>query len=195
MTPYRSEPTRLRFTDYELDVSRRPPHGACIVDEDEFQEAVSKYGYSEEFQRTCYCIAREALQAAIYMLREDPHPDVWRARARSYHETVQRRWEKPDSSRDPNFQVAYNALMQLGIFANVLLEDTGLWDPWEHDSLDEALNEVKIRFDLVDDPTRDAFLRDLIARHLTRQDDHVVWSRGTRSALVYWDVEALQCMG
>ena len=32
--------------------------------------------------------------------QENPHPDVWRARARGYHKKVQRRWEQPDSSRD-----------------------------------------------------------------------------------------------
>jgi protein associated with RNAse G/E len=54
----------IRFTDYELDVSRRPPHEARIFDEDEFAEAASEYGYSEEFQRTCYRVAREALEVA-----------------------------------------------------------------------------------------------------------------------------------
>ena len=30
----------------------------------------------------------------------DAHPDVWRAKAREFHEAVQRRWSLPDSSRD-----------------------------------------------------------------------------------------------
>ncbi|HSR30209.1 MAG TPA: DUF402 domain-containing protein [Anaerolineae bacterium] len=54
----------LRFTDYELDVSCRPSHDARIVDEDEFQEAASRYGYSEAFQEACYEVAREALGVA-----------------------------------------------------------------------------------------------------------------------------------
>ncbi|MFN2240728.1 MAG: DUF402 domain-containing protein [Anaerolineae bacterium] len=54
----------MRFTDLELDVSRRPPDAAELVDEDEFQEAAIEYGYSEEFQRTCYEVAREALDLA-----------------------------------------------------------------------------------------------------------------------------------
>ena len=99
-------------------------------------------------------------------------------------------WGQPHDS--PNFQVAYNALMQLGIFANVLLEDTGLWESWANASLNEALADVKRRFDLVGDSTHDAFLRDLLAQHLTEQDGQVVWPRGTRSALVYWDVETFQ---
>jgi 2-polyprenyl-3-methyl-5-hydroxy-6-metoxy-1,4-benzoquinol methylase len=99
-------------------------------------------------------------------------------------------WGQPYDS--PNFQVAYNALLQLGIFANVLLEDTGLWKPWTNASLDEALTEMKRRFDLVNDTTHDAFLRDLLARHLTEAEGQWVWPRGTRSALVYWDVSKAQ---
>ena len=58
------EDSQVRFTDYELDVSRRPPGDARLEDEDEFQEAAAKYGYSEEFQRTCYEVTREALDLA-----------------------------------------------------------------------------------------------------------------------------------
>lgn len=96
-------------------------------------------------------------------------------------------WGQPYDS--PNFQVAYNALLQMGIFANVLIEDTGLWKPWTHASLDEALADLKLRFDLLNDATHDAFLRDLLARHLTEVDGQWVWPRGARSALVYWDVD------
>jgi SAM-dependent methyltransferase len=100
-------------------------------------------------------------------------------------QAAQHIWGQPYDS--PNFQVAYNALAQMGIFANVLLEDSGLWRPWTHASLDEALDDVKRRFDLAEDATHDAFLRDLLARHLTEKDGEWVWPRGTRSALVYWD--------
>lgn len=54
----------LRFTDYELDVIRKPPQGARVVDEDEFREAAAAYGYSEEFQRACYRAAQEAVGLA-----------------------------------------------------------------------------------------------------------------------------------
>jgi len=101
-------------------------------------------------------------------------------------EAAQHIWGQPYDS--PNFQVAYNALLQLGIFANVQIEDTGLWKPWTHTSLDEALADLKLRFDLLNDATHDAFLRDLLARRLTKVDGQWVWPRGARSALVYWDV-------
>ena len=54
----------MHFTDLELDVSRIPPHKARLEDEDEFDEAAVEYGYSEAFQRTCYEVAREALDLA-----------------------------------------------------------------------------------------------------------------------------------
>jgi len=115
-----------------------------------------------------------------YLLLRVPTPDSVMAQAARHI------WGQPYDS--PNFQVAYNALMQLGIFANVLMEDSGLWKPWTNASLDEALADIKRRLDLVNDATHDDFLRNLLARHTTEIDGQVVWPRGTRSALVYWDV-------
>ncbi|MBN1260293.1 MAG: class I SAM-dependent methyltransferase [Anaerolineae bacterium] len=119
-----------------------------------------------------------------YLLLRIPMPDSIMA------EAARHVWGHPYDS--PNFQVAYNALMQLGIFTNVLLEDTGLWEPWTNASLDEALVNVKRRLGLVEDTTHDAFLSDLLARRLSKRDGQFVWPRGTRSALVYWNREASQ---
>ncbi len=88
----------------------------------------------------------------------------------------------------PNFQVAYNALLQMGLFPNVLMEDSGLWTPWSSDSLQAALDDMKRRFGLVGDTTHDAFLTELLQRRLTLVDGKYVWPRGVRSALIYWDV-------
>ena len=63
-SPVEIRDAQLCFTDYELDVSRVLPHPARLVDEDEFEEAAHKYGYSDEFQQTCYRVAREALEIA-----------------------------------------------------------------------------------------------------------------------------------
>lgn len=54
----------LSFKDHELDVSKRLPEAALLVDEDEFAEAVIKYGYSKEFQEKMYATARIALELA-----------------------------------------------------------------------------------------------------------------------------------
>jgi protein associated with RNAse G/E len=63
-SPMEIEDSNLWFTDYELDVRRRPPGEAWLEDEDEFLEAATEYGYSEEFQQACYEVAREALDLA-----------------------------------------------------------------------------------------------------------------------------------
>lgn len=54
----------LRFEDYELDVSKRLPGPAVVVDEDEFAEAVGKFNYSQEFQKKMYAAAREGIVLA-----------------------------------------------------------------------------------------------------------------------------------
>jgi SAM-dependent methyltransferase len=95
-------------------------------------------------------------------------------------------WGHPYDS--PNFQVGYNALLQLGIFPDVRMEDTGLWEPWSSASLEEAVGEVKRRFGLGATRKHDEFLRDLMRRRLTLVDGRYVWPRGVRSALVSWDV-------
>ena len=57
----------------ELDVSRRPPAPAVLVDEDEFQEAAAAFGYSAGFRRACYKAAREAVRLAEgWVAREAP---------------------------------------------------------------------------------------------------------------------------
>ena len=49
----------VSYIDYELDVTSID--GPRLVDEDEFAEAIEKYGYSAELQARCYAAAEEAL--------------------------------------------------------------------------------------------------------------------------------------
>ncbi len=100
-------------------------------------------------------------------------------------EVARRVWGHPHDS--PNFQVGYNALLQLGILPDVVVEDTGLWEPWRSASLEDAVAEVKRRFGLAEPCEHDAFLRDLVARRLTPVEGGCEWPRGVRSALVHWD--------
>jgi protein associated with RNAse G/E len=58
------EDSQVSFTDYELDIDRRPPGEAQLEDEDEFREAALRYGYSQAFQETCYQVAREMIELA-----------------------------------------------------------------------------------------------------------------------------------
>jgi SAM-dependent methyltransferase len=101
-------------------------------------------------------------------------------------EAARRVWGHPHDS--PNFQVAYNVLLQMGICAHVRMEDSGLWEPWTSPSLDEALSDIKRRIGLGVTSEHDAFLADLVRRHLTFADGCYRWPRGVRSALIHWDV-------
>ena len=101
-------------------------------------------------------------------------------------EAAMRVWGQPYDSA--NFQIAYNALLQMGIYANVLMENTGLWKPWRSASIEEALADVKRKLGLVGDTVHDDYLRQLLERRLSYENGEYVWPRGVRSALVYWDV-------
>jgi hypothetical protein len=92
-------------------------------------------------------------------------------------------WGHPYDS--PNFQVAYDVLLQMGIRANVLFEAAGLWDPWTSASLADALGEVKRRL-MVTTSEHGAFLLELLRCQLREQDSQLIWPRDMRSALVYW---------
>lgn len=85
----------------------------------------------------------------------------------------------------PNFQIAYNVLLQMGIRANVCFEEAPGWPPWTSATLDEALNDVKRRL-MLNTAEHDRFLLDLLQRRLHQEDGQWVWPRAMRSALVYW---------
>jgi 2-polyprenyl-3-methyl-5-hydroxy-6-metoxy-1,4-benzoquinol methylase len=103
-------------------------------------------------------------------------------------EAAMRVWGQPHDS--PNFVVGYNIMLQMGLFPNVLMEDTGLWDGWVSASMDEAVQEIKRKLDVPDGSEHEQFLKDLVQRRLTQEGDHVVWPRGVRSAAIYWNVNS-----
>jgi hypothetical protein len=88
----------------------------------------------------------------------------------------------------PNFQIAYNALLGMDIYADVVMEADGSWPGWENDSLDAALEELKNRLNLSGPSEHDPFLLKLLETHLHFENEKVVWPAGNRSALVYWEV-------
>lgn len=93
-------------------------------------------------------------------------------------------WGQPYDS--PNFQIGYNILLEMGIFANVLMEDTGTWKPWTHDSIDEAVADVKRKLGLCGDDSHDPYIRNVLRDNLTSNDEKISWPSGVCSALVYW---------
>lgn len=103
-------------------------------------------------------------------------------------EAAQHIWGHPLDS--PNFAIAYNVLLQMGICANVLMEDTGLWEPRTSASLQDALMDMQRHFGLNGNDAHNEYLMDLLRRRLTRHSPsgQYVWPREVRSALVYWTV-------
>lgn len=88
----------------------------------------------------------------------------------------------------PCFQIAYNALLQMDIYPNVLMETDNLQDPWFNNSIDEAMDEIKNRMDINNTHEHDHYLTSLLQTELVERDGKFFWPVGNRSALVYWDV-------
>jgi len=88
----------------------------------------------------------------------------------------------------PNFQIAYNILLGMDIYPDVVMEAHGTWPGWANDSFEEALGEIKNRLGLSENPEHDAFLADLLNHNLTLEQGKYVWPTGNRSALMYWEV-------
>ncbi len=93
-------------------------------------------------------------------------------------------WGHPLDS--PNFTIAYNVLLQMGIYANVMLENTGLWKPRTSASIEEALQDMKRYLDLTETDEHDDYLRTLLQRRLVWENGRYVWPPDVRSILVYW---------
>lgn len=121
----------------------------------------------------------EVSRKRCFLLLRAPLPDSIMADA------ARRVWGQPHDS--PNFQIAFNALLQMGIFPNVLME-SGLWDPWTSSSMADALSEIKRRLCLTEDSSHDEYFMGLLKEKMTEESGQVVWPRETRSAMVYWDV-------
>lgn len=61
-SPARLAGAVLEYTDHELDVVLAPGEAPRVVDEDEFAEAATRYGYTADFQQACYAACRRAEQ-------------------------------------------------------------------------------------------------------------------------------------
>lgn len=120
------------------------------------------------------------LQTCFLLLRA-PSPDGVRAEAAMHI------WGQPLDS--PNFTIAYNVLLQMGIFANVLMENTGLWKPRTSPSIAAALSDMRRFLGLGDSDEHDGYLEALLRRRLSLVNGVYVWPRDVRSGLIYWKVE------
>jgi 2-polyprenyl-3-methyl-5-hydroxy-6-metoxy-1,4-benzoquinol methylase len=116
-----------------------------------------------------------------FLLLRAPSVDSVRA------EAARHLWGQPLDS--PNFTIAYNVLLQAGIYANVQMENTGLWKPRTSASLEEAVLDMRRFMGLGDSGDHDEYLKDLLKRRLTWKDGRYIWPPEVRSALVYWNVK------
>ena len=88
----------------------------------------------------------------------------------------------------PNFQIAYQILLGMGIFPNVIMENEHLWKQWRNTSLAEALAEIKSRLGLYEDQQYDHRLTHLLQENLVQKREEWIWPADIRTALVWWDV-------
>lgn len=100
-------------------------------------------------------------------------------------EVAQYLWGQPHDSA--NFVIAYNILLQMGIYANVLVDAS--FRPWISADIGEALADLKRRFRLGESTEHDEHLTEVLRRKLVLRDGQYVWPDGMRSALVYWRVD------
>jgi SAM-dependent methyltransferase len=102
-------------------------------------------------------------------------------------EACQHIWKQPHDS--PNFTIAYNILIQMGIYANVQFEESDKKFFMANSSENEAFTELKSRMGLSDNYVYDEYLKELLNRRLVKQDNQYFWPGGVQSALIYWPVK------
>lgn len=86
----------------------------------------------------------------------------------------------------PNFVLAYNILLQMGIRPDVRMETGGRGFSITSASEEEALGEAKRRLGLSHTSEHDSYLRNLLRQRLIKEGDHYRWPGTTRSALISW---------
>ena len=136
------------------------------------------YGYPDLAAFVLRMVA--CTQRMCFLLLRAPSLDSVRA------EAARNIWGQPLDS--PSFTIAYNILIQMGIYANVLMEDTGFWKPKTSDSLEEAFLKMKGYLGIADSCEHDAYLMGLLRRRLQYRCGKYVWPPDVRSALVYWKI-------
>lgn len=123
----------------------------------------------------------KAAVKACFMLMRVPASDGLMAKAAMHV------WGQPYDS--PNFQVAYNALLHMGIYPDVLMETGSSWKPWTSESFDKALDDLKKRLNVTDTERYDKFLSSLLFNTLKKTSSGYTWPVANGSALIHWQVK------
>lgn len=101
-------------------------------------------------------------------------------------------WGHPHDA--PSFAAAYNVLLEMGLYPNVLVDPT-TWEPWTSPTIEDALVKMKHRLRVSGSTQHDGYLLRLLQRDLTFQCGQFIWPRAVRSALVYWTVSTTHRTG
>ncbi len=121
----------------------------------------------------------KATRCTCFMLLRAPDHDGLMATA------ANRIWGHPYDS--PNFQVAFNAMIQMGMFPNVLMEEKGMWPGWTSRNFDDAFERIGSRFAVERGSEHGEFLMDLLKKKLNEDNGRIHWPAELRTALLYWD--------
>lgn len=88
----------------------------------------------------------------------------------------------------PNFIIAYNALYQMGVYGNVLMEE--LQHRWSDTTLESAFKRAKRHLHLQEPSEHDELIRETLERRLKFKNGLYSWPDGMNSALIWWKVNA-----
>ena len=98
---------------------------------------------------------------------------------------AQKVWGQPNDS--PNFTIAYNALIQMGIYANVLFEENRSIHPKVYPSYESAFSDIKSRFGLENDSQFDTFIRSVLIDHLVQSENRWILQHNVKVGLISWN--------
>jgi len=84
----------------------------------------------------------------------------------------------------PDAVIAFNALYSMGIYANVLVENTMV--NWVNDSLEDAFHRAKKHLRLSTSGAYDELITSTLNQRLKFSDGVYLWPDGMRSALLWW---------
>lgn len=90
-------------------------------------------------------------------------------------------------SDSPNFIIAYNALYSLGIYANVLVEESNYH--WTNHDIESALARAKRHLHLGSNTEYDELIHRTLVRRLINDEGAYRWPDGMHSALLWWQIK------
>ena len=86
-------------------------------------------------------------------------------------------------TKSVNFIVGYNALLQAGIMAHVIMEEKKRF--WHNETLEKALSRVKRHLHLKTD-NYNGMIMETLKKHLVLRKGEYWWPDWMRSALIWW---------